>query len=457
MNTPEDEEDTEHSKVSRPSVAIETIGCKLNQAESESLARGFVQAGFNVVSPYDLPDVYILNTCTVTHVADRKCRQRLRFFRRLNPDALIVALGCYVDRDPRLDHVEAGDSHFWRIGNDGKHSVVEMLANRFHDSIDGSCGLGEERAPSRTRSLVRIQEGCNQQCSYCIVPSVRGRERSVPESRVVDEVKARVSEGYNEVILTGTRVGTYEGDGGLEGLIRRILEETSMPRIRLSSLQPQELSSSLLDLWEDNRLCRHLHLALQSGSDSVLKRMGRGYSIPQYRETVNWIRDAFPDMAITTDVVVGFPGESEEEFEESYRFCDEIGFARLHVFPYSVRPGTRAARMDGKVSEKVKKGRVKQMLDLAGRSARDFRRSFSGTVRPVLWEERNSNGCWIGYTDNYIKVKTGSECYLGNCLTDTVLGEDCQDSLWGRLAYKLQPSVISENWPFGQRRVSKDD
>ena len=425
MNTTEGE-DPDH--INRPTVALQTVGCKLNQAESESLACKFLNAGFGVVAPDQDPDVYILNTCTVTHIADRKCRHHLRSFRRLNPRALVVATGCYVDRDAAGVRVEGVDL---AIGNTDKDRLVEIVAGRL-----GSRNIsvrGPLRTPNfLTRSLVKIQEGCNQCCSYCIVPHVRGGERSVPAGEVISEVRDRASRGYQEVVLTGTRIGAYDGAGGLEGLVRRILDNTTIPRLRLSSLQPRELSTSFIKLWRDSgRICRHLHLALQSGTDSVLKRMGRGYSTSEYEEAVNLVREAMPDVAITTDVIVGFPGESEEEFEESHRFCERIGFAGLHIFPYSARPGTPAARMSGKVPEKIKKARSRIMLELASRSAREFRRRFSGQAMPVLWEEQKGENLWVGHTGNYIKVVTRSDEPLRGCLLETRLGGEYEDALWG--------------------------
>ncbi|HAZ32164.1 MAG TPA: tRNA (N(6)-L-threonylcarbamoyladenosine(37)-C(2))-methylthiotransferase MtaB [Dehalococcoidia bacterium] len=428
MNTTDDE-DPEHIKGARPTVALQTVGCKLNQAESESLACKFLGAGFGIVAPDQDPDVYILNTCTVTHIADRKCRHHLRSFRRLNPRALVLAAGCYVDRDAAGVCVEGVDL---AVGNGDKDRMVEIIRDRLGKPGFPDSSPGHDARLFRTRTLVKVQDGCNQCCSYCIVPHVRGRERSVPAGEVISEVKDRAGRGYQEIVLTGARIGAYGGAGGLAGLVRRILDETAIPRFRLSSLQPGELSTSFIDLWRGNgRICRHLHLALQSGSDSVLKRMGRGYSTSEYEETVNLVREAIPDIAITTDVIVGFPGESDEEFEESYRFCKRIGFAGLHIFPYSARPGTAAARMPGEVTQKIKKARSRIMIDLAGRSARDFRWRFSGQTMPVLWEEAKGERLWIGHTDNYIKVIARSDEPLRGCLTQTKLGGGYEDALWG--------------------------
>jgi len=246
---------------------------------------------------------------------------------------------------------------------------------------------------------------------------VRGKERSLPSGEVVSEVKQRVIAGYKEVVLTGTKIGAYDYDGvRLKGLLERILTETNVTRLRLSSLQPQEISGELLGMWGDSRLCPHFHLSLQSGSDEVLKRMKRRYQLSDYEKAVSMIRAHVPEAAITTDVIVGFPGESEEEFEASYRFCQEMRFARIHVFSYSPRSGTEAARLPQQVTSIVKKQRSEKMLALAEESAREFREWFSGKTMPVLWERKTDKGVWEGYTANYIKAHIKSERDLSNRL-----------------------------------------
>ncbi len=395
-------------------VALETLGCKLNQAESESLARGFAEKGYQVVPPSDGAAIYILNTCTVTHIADRKSRHLLRLARRRNPDALIIAVGCYAERAAReLAQLTGVDMV---LDNEEKARLLDVLGERgLLSTSSATCAQ-----MLRTRSLVKVQEGCNQFCSYCIVPLVRGRERSLPLHKALAEVKARVEMGYREVVLTGTQIGSYRQ--GLELLIQRILAETSVARLRLSSLQPQEITTGLLTLWQDERLCRHLHLPLQSGSDPVLQRMGRKYSVADYEQAVATVREAIPDVAITTDVMVGFPGETEEEFEESYRFCQGMAFANIHVFPYSERPGTPAALMPEKINERVKKERSERMLKLARESAGRFRQQLLGQTMMVLWEQEVDEGLWTGLTDNYIRVVARSSEPLKNRLLPARLG-----------------------------------
>lgn len=397
-------------------VALETLGCKLNQAESESLARQLAERGCRVVPPSDGAAIYILNTCTVTHIADRKSRHLLRLAQRRNPGAFIIAIGCYAERSPgELAQVTGVDMV---LGNEEKARLLDVLEEQ------GLISTSSSLLPQmhRTRSLVKVQEGCNQFCSYCIVPLVRGQEHSFPLDETVAEVRARVERGYREVVLTGTQIGSYRNS--LELLIQRILIETGVERLRLSSLQPREITAGLLAPWQDfsKRLCRHLHLPLQSGSDAVLRRMGRRYSTDDYEQAVARIREAIPDVAITTDVMVGFPGETDEEFAESYRFCQRMAFANIHVFPYSERPGTPATLMPEKIDKPVKKERSERMLKLAWGSAHRFREQFLGRTMMVLWEREVDDGVWVGLTDNYIRVVTRSNEPLKNWLIPAKLG-----------------------------------
>jgi len=402
-------------------IALQTLGCKLNQAETESLARQFLEAGYQVVAPDQAADIYLLNTCTVTHIADRKCRNLLRLAHRRNPEALIVATGCYVERAA----AEVGGIEGVRlvVGNKDKERLAEIVQAKTNGHE--SCGSEDVLRGStfRTRALVKIQEGCSQPCSFCVVPRVRGRERSRSQDDVIAEVKTRAAEGYKEVVLTGTRIGSYEHDGGLQELVKRMLRESEVQRLRLSSLEPRDLTPEFLSLWEDSRLCPHIHLPLQSGSDAVLQRMGRAYSTADYERAAAMAREAIPDLSLTTDLMVGFPGESEEEFSESYRFCERMGFAAMHVFPYSARPGTKAARMADKVGDHEKKRRCQLMLALAHRNTCSFRERFAGRSVNVLWEG-NKDGIWFGLTENYMRVFLPSQEHLGNrVLATKVVGQ----------------------------------
>jgi len=417
-----------------PKVALDTVGCKLNQAETQLLARQFAQAGYRLVSAADGADVYILNTCTVTHVADGKCRRLLRRARRRNPDALVVAIGCYVERARHeLAQIEGVDLI---LGNSEKLHLLRLLeeSGRLSSPLYGQRGSTIIRADFRTRAFIKVHDGCNSFCSYCIVPLVRGREKSTPIDRVVAEVKHRIAEGYKEVVLTGTEIGSYSYEGvGLRGLLQHILTQTDVARLRLSSLQPREISPELIGLWCDRRLCRHFHLSLQSGSDGVLSGMKRRYSVSDYQRAVALVRDMVPQAAITTDIIVGFPGETEAEFEESYNFCKQMEFARIHVFPYSPRQGTQAALMPDRVGDGVKRERSQRMLALAKESAQNFRQQFLGKTMPVLWEKQSGDGIWTGLTDNYIKVYTKSTQDLSNKLLPVRLVEIRESGVGGEI------------------------
>ena len=416
--------------------AIETHGCKLNQADTLVLAREFAEAGLTQVGEDEPADVYVVNSCTVTHVADRKARQSLRAARRRNPNATIVATGCYAQRSPaQLSAMAEIDLVF---GNVDKarlvRQVVEWRGDGDRDNIV-PCAVGDDTAEytvpriGRTRAMVKIQEGCNQVCAYCIVPKVRGREQSVPPDALVREIRRLVDGGYREVVLTGTQLGSYGFDiagASLAGLVADILGRTDVERLRVSSLQPKEITAELLRLWDDDRLCAHFHMPLQSGSDRILGRMRRRYTAAEYAETVERIRARLPHAGVTADVIVGFPGETDADFAATYRLCDAIGFSDMHVFPYSVRPGTSAAHYDGQLPPPVKSERLNALLSLAKTQAHDFRRGSLGMVRPVLWESvalRSGAECVTGLTDNYMRVRARAqtERSLLNEITDARL------------------------------------
>jgi threonylcarbamoyladenosine tRNA methylthiotransferase MtaB len=300
------------------------------------------------------------------------------------------------------------------------------------------CSTGQFVADgvSRVRSFIKIQDGCNDACAYCIVPRVRGREYCLPIADIINEVKARVAAGYKEVVLTGTKIGDYGYNGAnLKQLVEQVLAVTSVERLHLSSLQPQNISPELLSLWQDPRLCCHFHLALQSGSDAVLKRMRRHYSVEDYRQAVFLVRKAVPDAAMTTDIMVGFPGESAEEFEESYRFCREIDFANIHVFSYSPRQGTPAARMVRQVDDKLKKERSLCMLELARQSVSKFCQRFLGRNMTVLWENEVApgSGVYSGLSHNYIRVFAQSGEPLTKQFRPVRVVNLHKQGLWGKI------------------------
>jgi threonylcarbamoyladenosine tRNA methylthiotransferase MtaB len=412
------------------SVCLETLGCKLNQAESEQISRELADVGFQLVSPDDNYDIYLLNSCAVTSTAEAKSRHMLRLAHRKTPEAAIVVTGCYTETAQNVFYKLPGvvfvtpNREKYRLAN----TLLEIASKKtLGKDSNNKAKLG------RVRSFVKIQEGCSRFCSYCIVPFVRGAEKSMPPDCVVEEVRKRSENGCNEVILTGTEVGAYSFDGlNLQGLVKRILNETKVPRIRLSSLQPQEVDEGLLNLWQDQRLAPHFHLSLQSGSDRILRLMRRQYGSEIFLKTVEKIRSFLPGAALTTDVIVGFPGEDETEFEQSYDFCQTVGFARTHVFVFSPRPGTRAEQLEDKIPHNIKNKNARRMRELGKRGKLEYQFRFSGKIVPVLWEKQDSS-MWSGYSDNYLRVYTRSNEDLENMITYTKILSFHKDGMLGEL------------------------
>ncbi len=401
-------------------VVVHTHGCKLNQADSSELVRQFRQSGYRVVQDVREADIFVLNSCTVTAEADAKARQSLRAARRANPNAVVVAAGCYPQRAEQ-ELAEMGEVTLV-VGNEEKPRLpsLAIAAHRKQaglgepeDFSPGSLLKATGNLLGRTRAMVKIQEGCDQVCAYCIVPKVRGRERSIPPQEIIGQISRRTEEGCREVVLTGTQLGTYGFDlpgVNLKRLIAMILERSDVDRLRVSSLQPQEIDRELLALWlQDARLCPHFHIPLQSGSNAVLKAMRRRYDTDQFERTVNVVRHALPDAGVTADLIVGFPGESADNFDEGLAFAERMAFSDVHIFPYSVRPGTTAAHLGNQVEPVLKRERMVRALDMRRRSFEAFRKGLLGAVLPILWEGslRMGDGLRIqGLTDNYVRVTT---------------------------------------------------
>ena len=407
------------------SVMMETHGCKLNQADTQLLSRELGSAGFTVSQNIEDADVYVLNTCTVTHVADRKARQAVRAAKRRNPDSIIVVTGCYAQRAP--NDLRSMPEVDLVAGNVDKPSLVKMIG-KLTSGPDTACAVGSDEALAqvlriRSRAMVKIQEGCDQVCAYCIVPTVRGRERSIPVDDIVATANSYADMGCQEVVLTGTQLGSYGFDlenTDIADLVRNLLGRTEVPRIRISSLQPQDISEELLKLWKDPRLCPHFHVPLQSGSDSILKTMRRRYTSAEFQRSICQIKEAVPGVAVTADVIVGFPGETEGDFEDTVSACVQAGLASVHVFPYSIRPGTSAAYFDDQVGPAVKSSRVKELTSVVDDLARRFREASVGQERPVLWERATSSDkgmVWQGLTDNYLRTRVRSDSHLANRIT----------------------------------------
>jgi len=493
--------------------AVATLGCKVNQADSEAIgeqmnAAGFMQRDFNEVA-----DIYIVNTCTVTHLGDRSSRQLISQARRRHPSALLVVTGCYAELNPQA--VAALPGVDLVIGNQGKESLVEVIRERRkagdsgvglqsqeiqsegkdvqglrvqgegmhsedkglqHEGVEGKSegiqgegvqGEGKprpyikrvspmqhtlpvlsldvqhigsdvslveqdpqpdnpsrlspfafhgtatpemagERPAWRTRAQIKVQDGCDNRCTYCIVPYVRGGSRSRSIASVVDHVRRKVCAGFQEIVLTGVHLGDYHPEGDekrdLGDLIAALLRDTGIARIRVSSLEPEDFRLEWLELWKNPRMCRHLHLPMQSGSDNILRRMARRYKSARYRTIITTARQLVPGIAISTDIITGFPGETDDDFEQTYQLATALQFAKMHVFRFSPRQGTAAARMRGQIRDEVKKARSERLLTLNEVDNRRFREQFLGQTVQVLIESYK-HGYWEGLTDNYLRVE----------------------------------------------------
>lgn len=398
--------------------AFHTLGCKTNHYETDAIACQFSEAGFERVDFNEPADVYVINTCTVTSEADRKSRQLLRRAKRQAPQALVVAMGC---------HAELSDARSYAdivIGTKGKARALDLVLERMglatasghlpagHRTVDdGYEELGVVDRQSETRAHIKIEDGCNSFCSYCAIPHARGRIRSRAEASILAEGRALAAAGYREVVLTGIHVCSYgadrgEGSHAVMALANQLAAIEGIERIRLGSLEPLSVTAEFLALARENaKLCPHFHLSLQSGSDSVLARMNRRYTTSKFREMVDHIRADFPTANLTTDIIVGFPGETEAEFMQTLSFCAEIGFGRIHVFRYSPRTGTPAASMAGQVDATISAARSQRLQDLADELALAYHQSCLGRPLEVLVEKTGSDQMAEGYSAEYVPVR----------------------------------------------------
>ena len=420
----------------RPVASLLTLGCKLNLADSESIAARLGAAGYDVVDAMCEADAVVINTCSVTHAADRKSRRLIRAARRLSPAAPVAVTGCYP-RSAGGEAVEALGADFITGTTEDEH---DRLVAKLAASAPPATAAPAPTPRLHTRAFVKAQEGCNDVCAFCIVPRTRGREVSRSIDDVARDVNAAHTRGAREVVLTGTQLGAWGRDLPEpltpRDLIAGVLARTETPRLRFSSLQPQDITPKLVALWDDPRLMPHFHLALQSGSDPVLSRMRRRYDVAAYHAALDRIRAAVPHAAVTTDVIAGFPGESEDDFAATLALCEEAAFARIHAFPYSPRARTAAAGMPDQVPVEVRKERMTRLLALADDLGAAFRARFMGDVRPVLWEEPRTTPegrRWHGLTDNYVSAYAESEDDLAGRITPAGLGVPFADGLAARL------------------------
>ena len=400
-------------------VAFYTLGCKVNQYETEAMIEAFENAGYEIVEYDGYSDIYIINTCTVTNMGDRKSRQIIRRALEYNPKAFIAVVGCYSQIAP--DEILGIDGVRLVLGTNERSKIVQLVedAQNVEDKISVVGDIMEieefedmniKHYKSRSRAFIKIQEGCEQYCTYCIIPYARGHIRSRKPDSIIEEVKILADSGYKEVVLTGIHVGSYGrdlGDIGLIDIIQMVHDVDGIERLRMSSVEPKTFDDDFLRrLPHLNKLCRHFHLSLQSGCDETLKRMNRKYTTQDYMEVVKKLRSIYPEVGITTDIIVGFPGETQEEFEKTVQFVKEVSFSSMHIFKFSPRKGPPAAKFKGQVSAQVKEERSKIIFNIAKENQMKFMNSFIGKSLNVLFEQKideNSN-YYEGLTDNYIRV-----------------------------------------------------
>ena len=400
-------------------VAFHTLGCKVNHYETEAIWQLFKSAGYERVEFESMADVYVINTCTVTNTGDKKSRQVIRRAVRKNPDAVIAVTGCYAqtspaeimaipgvdivvgtqDRVKMLDYIEQYKEERKPI-----NAVGNIMKNRVYEELDVPAFT------DRTRASLKIQEGCNNFCTFCIIPWARGLMRSRDPKEVIHQAQQLVEAGYKEIVLTGIHTGGYGEDMkdyNLAMLLRELEEQVEgLKRIRISSIEASQITDEVIEvLANSKKVVNHLHIPIQSGSDTVLKRMRRKYTMEFFADRLVKLKKALPNLAVTSDVIVGFPGETEEEFMDTYNFIKEHKFSELHVFPYSKRTGTPAARMDNQVDEEIKNERVHRLIELSNQLAKEYASQFEGEVLEVIPEEQLENGLFEGYTDNYLKVQ----------------------------------------------------
>lgn len=422
-----------------------TLGCKVNLYETESLISNLIEHGWEYVKENNDADVYIINTCTVTSTSDQKSRQMIRQARRKNPQCIIVAMGCFVQTH-KEDALEIADIV---IGTKDKLKVYDLVTQfleekerinhvfdiEFFSSYDE---MKLERLTMHTRGFVKIQDGCENFCSYCLIPYARGKIKSRHPESVIEEIKKLIQLGTKEIIISGINTGTYGQDLGnitLAKLIERIMEETTLWRLRLSSIELMEVTDELLDVIKryKNRIANHLHIPLQGGCDGVLKRMKRKYSTDDYANLIDKIRSVCPDIAITTDCLAGFVGETEEEFKETLSFIQRMGFASMHIFPYSRRKGTAADKMEGHLNPLIIKKRAQQMICVAEELKEKYENQFVGRTLDVLIE-RKKGVYYVGHTSNYLEVYVlSSALNLDNKVIECKINERKQKILYGEI------------------------
>ncbi|WP_100398297.1 tRNA (N(6)-L-threonylcarbamoyladenosine(37)-C(2))-methylthiotransferase MtaB [Bacillus sp. FJAT-44742] len=446
-----------------PTVAFHTLGCKVNHYETEAIWQLFKEEGYEKAEFEKRSDVYVINTCTVTNTGDKKSRQVIRRAIRRNPEAIICVTGCYAQTSPaEIMDIPGVDIV---VGTQDRKKMLSYIEEfkKEREPINGVGNIMKARVyeelevPSftdRTRASLKIQEGCNNFCTFCIIPWARGLLRSRNPEDVITQAKQLVEAGYKEIVLTGIHTGGYGEDlkeYNLADLLRELEKVEGLKRIRISSIEASQITDEVIEVIDQsNKIVNHLHIPLQSGSNTVLKRMRRKYTMEFFGERLNRLKEVLPDLAVTSDVIVGFPGETEEEFQETYDFISTHKFSELHVFPYSKRTGTPAARMDDQVDEEIKNTRVHRLIELSNQLAKEYASGFEGEVLEVIPEERDKenpeSGLLTGYSDNYMKVKfAGTEDLIGKLVKVKIIkaGYPYNEGEFVRVLSEVSPETIS--------------
>ena len=419
-------------------VAFITLGCKVNQYETNGMTQKFIKCGYKVVEHTEKADIYVVNTCTVTNMSDRKSRQMLRRVKDLNREAIVVACGCYVQvAREELEKIKEIDLI---LGNNEKKDIIKHI-EEYEKTLEKQIQIedvmsqkefidfGEVTYTEKTRAVIKVQDGCDRFCSYCIIPYARGRVRSRSPQSVLDEIQKISKEGIKEVVITGIHVASYGKDFKEEYRLIDLLEEINeiegIERIRLGSIEPLLITEEFMKrLTKLEKICHHFHLSLQSGCDETLKRMNRRYTTGQFKEIVDILRKYYKDVILTTDIIVGFPGETEEEFNKTYEFLKEINFYKMHVFKYSPREGTKAAQMKEQIDGKIKEERSQELIQLSNKNEKEYNKFYIGTDVEILFEEKKE-GVYKGHTKNYILAYLPEEKIKVNQLENKIVKVKC--------------------------------
>jgi threonylcarbamoyladenosine tRNA methylthiotransferase MtaB len=435
----ENNENNTGSAVDKKRVSFHTLGCRLNFSETGSISQGFVDRGYEVVEFGDQADVTFINTCTVTDSADSTCRNLIRKAYKASPDGRIVVAGCYAQMDaPKIAKMTGVDLV---LGTSEKYKVFEYLNEDEVDAIhiDKTAdfyGAATTATEGHTRAFLKIQDGCNYICSFCIIPFARGRSKAISIEDALTEARKVLNQGFKEIVLTGVNIGEYESTSGekLTDLVKELLKLEGLERLRLSSVEPNTITDELLEVMKSSpKFLDHFHIPMQSGNDEILKHMKRKYSVDDYKKVINKIITAFPEAGIGADVICGFPGETDEQFEDTFKLLKELPITHFHVFPYSKRKNTVAAKMEDHIQHPVKKSRVKTLMMLGDAKLNMFAEDQVGSTSKVLFERRGKDGLWQGYTTNFVRVHVDSEQELKNEIREVHLSRFEDGKLFGEL------------------------